>query len=73
MSKPIVILGVEFTKERFPNLYKRAERNPEGLAEQLKYFAEGKNDPESIESAAVILEHDLEHERLSSQYVREDE
>ena len=73
MSQPIVILGVELTKERFPNLYRIAETNPEGLAAQLKYFAEGKNDPDSIGSAAVVLELDLEHERLSSQYVRDDE
>ncbi len=56
-------MGIVISIERFPNLYRKAEKDPKGLAEQIRYFAEGKNDPDSIESSAIILEHDLQHER----------
>lgn len=69
MSQPIVVLGVELTKERFPNLYRIAETNPEGLAAQLTALLDG-TEPGIT---AVTLEHDLEHERLCSQHVRDDE
>lgn len=60
MKKPIQILGIEITEEKFPNLYFVAENNPLGLAEQLKSWA--KTGSTDILSAAIILEHDLEHE-----------
>ena len=56
---PIVILGVRITIERFPNLYEMATRSPEGLAAHLKALLDGAD----AESAAIMLEHDLEHER----------
>lgn len=59
--KSITILGIEISEERFPNLYPVAENNPEGLAEQLKSWAETGNT--DVISAALILEHDLEHEK----------
>ena len=59
-KKSILVLGVEFTEERFPNLYRIAETNPEGLAAHLKALLDGTD----VGITAVILEHDLEHERL---------
>ena len=57
----IFVLGIEFTKTRFPNLYRKAQRNPEGLAEYLKALA--KQGGGNLQSVAITLEHDLEHER----------
>jgi hypothetical protein len=62
-NKPITILGIPITMERFPNLYRMAERNPEGLENWLSELVKTSGS-DSVESAAIILEHDLEHERL---------
>lgn len=59
--KSITILGIEIGEKKFSNLYPIAKKNPEGLAEQLKSWAETGNT--DILSAAIILEHDLEHEK----------
>lgn len=64
MKKPIQILGIEITEEKFPNLYLVAENNPAGLAEQLKSWAETGNT--DTLSAAIILENDLEHEKRAN-------
>lgn len=63
-EKSITILGVEFTPQRFPNLYQIAERNPEGLAEQLQGWAKMAVNSD-MASVAATFEHDLEHERRS--------
>ncbi len=57
---PINILGMDIKKERFPNLHKIAEKDPGGLAARLKALIDGAD----AENAAIMLEHDLEHERL---------
>lgn len=61
-KKSISILGVEITQEHFPNLYRIAEHNPDGLSEQLQGWA-AKSGSTDLQSVATTLEHDLEHER----------
>lgn len=61
-KNPIIVLGIELTKEHFPHLYRIAEKNPEGLAEQLQGWAKASGN-EDLRSVAITLEHDLEHER----------
>lgn len=62
--KPLFALGVEITRERFPNLYSIGQNNPRGLELQIAgLIIETRNG--DAESVARIYEHDLEHERLS--------
>lgn len=61
-QRPIIVLGVEITRKHRPNLYRIAERNPEGLAEQLQGWAKIAVNSD-LASVAATLEHDLEHER----------
>lgn len=64
MNEPIVILGVEITEERYPNLYRIGEHNPKGLELQIAgLIMETQNN--DVESVARIYEEDLEHERRS--------
>jgi len=59
--KSPIVLGVEFIKEKFPNLYKIAVRNPDGLKVQLLEWA-ATSGSTNLQSVAIALEHDLEHE-----------
>ena len=62
MKKPtITVLGIELTEEHFPHLYRIAQKNPEGLAEQLQGWAKTSGSTD-LRSVAVNLEHDLQHE-----------
>jgi hypothetical protein len=63
MPKPkIIVSSVELTEKDFPHLYRIAQNNPDGLAEQLAGMAKatGNND---LTSTAIFFELDLEHER----------
>lgn len=64
-DESFLILGIEITEEHFPRLYRIAEKNPEGLAEQLQGWAKASGSTD-LRSVAVNLEHDLEHERRGS-------
>lgn len=60
--KSIHVLGIEITRERFPNLYRIGEHNPKGLELQISgLIMETQNS--DVESVARIYEEDLEHER----------
>ncbi len=61
----IIILGIEITRERFPNLYPMAETDPERFAEQLIALAKATGS-DDLPSTAVILEHDLAHEKATT-------
>ncbi len=60
----ITVAGVDISKERYPNLYLIAKRDPEALKTWLEELKE-RTGSESIEMTATMLEMDLEHERLS--------
>ncbi len=57
VMEPITLMGVTLTQERFPNLLRRAQKNPEGLEAEIKALMEGTD----AESAMVNLESDLAH------------
>lgn len=59
-SKPIEVLGKQINPKYYPNLYRMAKRNPEGLAEQLQSIADAWHEG-SIASAMQALESDLAH------------
>jgi len=61
-KKKIEILGIEINRSMYPNLYRIAERNPEGLAMQLQEWAQKSGNTDLV-SVAATLEHDLEHEK----------
>lgn len=59
---PITVLGVEFSLDDFPHLYRWAQQNPKGLAETLKSIhaaSGGKGSDYTM--VAVNLESDLQH------------
>lgn len=60
-SNAINILGVEITQETFPNLYRIAETNPEGLAKQLR-ASRDVGSTEALQSTAARVENDLAHD-----------
>lgn len=60
--KPIIVAGVEFTPEKFPNLYKFAAHNPEGLKAQLRSINKASGgDGTNLATDAINLEMDLQH------------
>lgn len=59
-KQPIKILGEEINPKYYPNLYRMAKTNPEGLAEQLQSIANAWHEG-SIVSAMQALESDLAH------------
>jgi hypothetical protein len=64
MSGSIIVLGVEITEKDFPELYRMVNKNTAGLVRLLKGVAKA-NGGRDYESAAVLLESDLEHEHHS--------
>lgn len=62
----VTISGVEITKELHPNLYSMAERDPEGLKRWLEDLKE-RTGSVSLEMTAIMLEMDIEHEKLSTE------
>lgn len=60
-TETVIIAGVELTKEHFPNLYRIAQTNPEGLEMQLRAIDVASGGESNLTSAAVNLENDLAH------------
>lgn len=60
-TETIIIAGVELTKEHFPNLYRIAQTNPEGLASQLRILDTESGGESNLMSVAIYLENDLAH------------
>ena len=62
MSKVINIAGVKLTKSQFPNLYRKALKNPSLLEETLRGLARADGGDESnLQSVAINYENDLQH------------
>lgn len=62
-KEKIIVAGIELTEESFPNLYRFAEVNPDGLENTLRSLAKasgGKQD--DLMSCAINFENDLSHE-----------
>lgn len=58
----ITILGVDLTQENFPNLYRWAKVNPEGLEETLRSLAKASGgSQDNLTMDAINLENDLAH------------
>lgn len=61
MKKVLTIAGVKLTPEAYPNLYRIAETNPDGLAKQLRASRDVGN-TEDLQSTAARVENDLAHD-----------
>jgi hypothetical protein len=57
--KTITIEGLKIDPQTEPNLWRIAEKNPEGLKNQLKSLAKASG--ATLEMAAINLENDLQH------------
>lgn len=62
-NKIIVIAGVELDQEQFPCLYRWALKNPKTLEVELRAWGKVHKMEDNLESVAVTLEIDMEHEK----------